>query len=100
MGCLRKMGSETSLRLDPQSLTRTVKVSALILGLENYPDPCGAARMWSDSAPTAVGPQITPFPSLGLCKMETENPAQCIRVKVVDTDLSPSPGSSPCLAGS
>lgn len=45
---------------------------AFSLGLETYPDPCRAARMekvspvWSDLPPTAVGPQVLPFASLGL----------------------------------
>lgn len=61
---------------------------ALILGLENYPDPCGAARM-EKASPTwsAMGPHRTSFPSLGLSMMGLENPAQWSRAEVMDTDL-------------
>ena len=81
-----------------------MNVLVLALGLENYPDPCGAARMekasamWFDPPSTAVGPQVTLFPFLGLSVRE--NPAQWLQADVVDTDLSPCPGSSPHWAGS
>lgn len=49
--------------LDPQTPPKTVNASALILGLENYPDPRGAARMEKafpvclDTTSTAVEPE-------------------------------------------